>query len=949
MLKRQGLFFFVMLYALLSTHGNSNPHAEGTPPQNHKISMYDSVHFNEHSYVENISANGRYIVFSSLADNHGTPDTNQKTDIFWYDRLTEELILVSKNISGTATGNAASRFADISDDGKFVVFLSYATDLAENDTLHCIQPFGCYETFLWSRQTDEVTKISVTWDGQQSDGESGTVSISADGSKVVFSSTSNKLTNDDNDACSDGNCPDLFLYDNSLPGNHIIKLGNTYDGSEIRYVYNQAEISGDGNLVVFASGEDSFLPGDTNLCNHGGYMVSCYDIFLLNLDNSTISLVSKSENGDWGNEDSLRPQISFDGSTIAFQSDADNLVSGDTNNKPDAFIFDTNNEILRRISNSQGNIGAYLDVHLSSSGDFMTFLTNTDDIQPPLAFYQRIRIYDVNQNIYFSAPYTYDGSDLNASQNAPHISDDGRFLYFASQATNLVENDPDNQRQDIYLYDREVTVAPTIPFLNIPVTYSGDPEQVLLGNFGSSGGRVNSWFDHDEPRWQHNFNQEMLPWHGLILADLSGTPCTFGINCYDTHDGIDFQKLSTSDMVVSAASGDVIKIGGLYLGNSVMIDHGNGYATVYGHLDWIHPEWVEASPTNPIPISQGQEIGEIGATGCPGCGEHLHFEVRFDPDGVFPITSKVDPFGWAGIGPDPAYSKGYVASPRRGLWMWSQSTMDQQVGPSGGQISGPYGNMNINIPSGALSFVSNWNFTLLPGFWNSTGYLSTPWNFWFYPQQGAGQQLYARDVTNQPESGEFSIPATITIEYSDSDIVGLNENTLVIGEYDETTFTLNPIPSTLDVSNNVVSAETLNAGRFGLIGLPLCPNDVGEFDNNDAYAQSFVIGEATSKIFSTDGDVDWMNTAVITGTAYVLEITNLSNGAEPMVTVTDGHQDLVSGLGTGQLTFLATTNEIYVKAESQSVVNGCGTGYTVTLKQDTQSQGFELFLPILIR
>ena len=74
-----------------------------------------------HSNYPSISDNGRYVAFESLSSNLSNNDTNNEEDIFVHDRQTGETVRVSESSDGTV-GNEQSRFADISSDGRFIVF-----------------------------------------------------------------------------------------------------------------------------------------------------------------------------------------------------------------------------------------------------------------------------------------------------------------------------------------------------------------------------------------------------------------------------------------------------------------------------------------------------------------------------------------------------------------------------------------------------------------------------------------------------------------------------------------------------------------------------------------------------------------------------------------------------------------------------------------------------------
>ena len=92
---------------------------------------------------------------------------------------------------------------------------------------------------------------------------------------------------------------------------------------------NAPSVSADGRSVTFDSIASNLVPGDAN-----GYE----DVFVRDLKLHRTYLVSVSSAGVQGNSDSLTPAISGDGRYVVFNSDASNLVTGDTNDYEDVFV-----------------------------------------------------------------------------------------------------------------------------------------------------------------------------------------------------------------------------------------------------------------------------------------------------------------------------------------------------------------------------------------------------------------------------------------------------------------------------------------------------------------------------------------------------------------------------------------------------------------------------------
>ncbi len=175
------------------------------------------------------------------------------------------------------------------------------------------------------------------------------------------------------------------------------------------------------------------------------------------------------------------------------------------------------------------------------------------------------------------------------------------------------------------------TTAPT-PFLHRP--YYGN--QTILQ-------RTISFVDHDKP-WYVD-DGIFVRYDGKRWTNATISSCTAGVNCYDGHNGYDLNLHYES--VLSAAAGTVIRAGwynpldhNSSLGLWVAIDHGNGYATAYGHL-------------SAITVQVGDQVGtqwQIGTSGTTGAstGPHLHMATYY-----LPYWQATDPFGWTGNYADP--------------------------------------------------------------------------------------------------------------------------------------------------------------------------------------------------------------------------------------------------------------------------------------------------------
>lgn len=262
-----------------------------------------------------ISADGRYVVFSSLATNLVTGDTNGQEDIFLRDRTAGTTIRISVSSSGVA-GNGLSDDPILSDDGRYLVYQSTATNLVTGDTN------AVRDIFLFDRVAATTSRLSLSSAGAQANAASNDPAISPDGSRVAFESDATNLVTGDTNAKQD-----VFLR--VITTGVTTRVSVTNAGAQGTGRSSDPSLSIDGTIVAFTSSSASLVAGDTNGKD---------DIFVRNTTAGTTVRFSLSTSGAQADNLSDNPSIAGDGRTVAFHSDATNLVTGDTNNLADVFV-----------------------------------------------------------------------------------------------------------------------------------------------------------------------------------------------------------------------------------------------------------------------------------------------------------------------------------------------------------------------------------------------------------------------------------------------------------------------------------------------------------------------------------------------------------------------------------------------------------------------------------
>ncbi|RDI62388.1 PD40 domain-containing protein [Microvirga subterranea] len=215
----------------------------------------DGAQANDYSGVSDfaeapaLSANGRFIAFESKASNLVAGDTNGGHDIFVHDQQTGATERVSVAHNG-AQSNGWSHDPSISADGRYVTYMSFASNLvAGDDGQHG-------DVFLYDRIAGTTERISETRSGQGGSDNSGEAEISANGRFVVYSSYASNLVRGDTNGVAD-----IFVFDRKTGVTERVSIES--DGTQLARGSFDPEISADGRYVTFEN-EASDYAGPIN-------------------------------------------------------------------------------------------------------------------------------------------------------------------------------------------------------------------------------------------------------------------------------------------------------------------------------------------------------------------------------------------------------------------------------------------------------------------------------------------------------------------------------------------------------------------------------------------------------------------------------------------------------------------------------------------------------------
>jgi Tol biopolymer transport system component len=464
-------YFFLFALLLLLVSVFALPHVKATPIQlinaiigggtTTRVSVAsDGTEGNATAHNASISEDGRYVTFGSTAYNLVPNDTNGASDIFVKDRQTGTTTRVSTASDGTE-GIGHAFFSSISADGRYVVFDSTADNLVADDTN------GIQDLFMKDRQTGATTRVSTASDGTQANDYSSAPFISTDGRYIAFLSMASNLVADDTNGVQD-----VFVKDVQTGATARVSISSAGTQSNNRSEY--PSISSDGRYIAFLSLADNLVSDDTN---------GEYDVFVHDRFTGVTTRVSVATNGTEGNDRSDRPKISANGRYIAFQSSASNLIDIDTNGgTADIFVKDYHTGVTSIVSitadGTQGNTSAH-NPSISSDGSYVAFESQASNLvsNDTNGSTKDIFVKDRQLGEITLVSIAYNGDSGNDHSQNDSISGNGRYVAYDSWSSNLVAND-NNSVRDVFLRDRG-ELPPTTPTATPTNVFPSSPTSTL--------------------------------------------------------------------------------------------------------------------------------------------------------------------------------------------------------------------------------------------------------------------------------------------------------------------------------------------------------------------------------------------------------------------------------------------------------------------------------------
>ncbi|MFO0984854.1 MAG: hypothetical protein U1E76_24525 [Planctomycetota bacterium] len=391
------------------------------------------------SWSTGLSADGRYVVFTSLATDLVPGDTNDAADVFVHDRVTGATMLVSVDSNGVqGNGPSGSDWIGfqtiaspaVSADGRFVAFTSMATNLVAGDTNDEV------DVFVHDCITGLTERVSVDSHGAQGNARSGyqSVTISADGRIVAFDSWATDLVPGDTNGASD-----IFVHDRETGQTTRVSVdSNGYEANAGSWA---SALSADGAWIAFDSFASNLVPGDMNANS---------DVFVHGIEMGQTVRVSVAAGGTEANGGSLLPSICANGTRVVFQSNATNLVTEHVTDEH-VYLHDlgTGDTVLvsldergRPMPNPSNLL---LQKQLSGDGRFVIFTSYGTAFPPPPS---RVFVHELACRQSTLVAVNSNGDPAQESDFGS-LSYDGQLCAFASWGDNLVPGDT-NGAVDIF-------------------------------------------------------------------------------------------------------------------------------------------------------------------------------------------------------------------------------------------------------------------------------------------------------------------------------------------------------------------------------------------------------------------------------------------------------------------------------------------------------------------
>jgi len=350
--------------------------------------------------------------------------------------VTAKTTRVSVNSSEQPANNNSGSYGTISLTGRFVVFDSQATTLVPSDTN------GFSDVFLRDRRSGTTRRVSLDSAEGEGNGSSFEPSVSGNGHFVAFESNATNLVPGDTNGADD-----IFLRDRKTGMTRRVSVSSA--GAQatgpVAFSSLNSVVSANGRFVAYQSSATNLVPNDTS---------GLYDVFVYDRLNKTTKRVDVKSSGDASALGADSPSISANGRFVAFET-ASRLTGADMNkNQYDIYVRDRKLKQTRLVSvrsnGAQANAEC-LSPLISENGRFVAFNSVASNlVRHDTGGHYDAFVHDRRTGKTFRASVNSKGRGGNGESQTPTVSNNGKFILFASTSTNLAPND-DTPGTDIFL------------------------------------------------------------------------------------------------------------------------------------------------------------------------------------------------------------------------------------------------------------------------------------------------------------------------------------------------------------------------------------------------------------------------------------------------------------------------------------------------------------------
>lgn len=362
----------------------------------------------------------------------------------------------------------------LSADGRYLAYSSAASNVVAQD-----QDGFTRDVFLADLQAGTTVLVSAGLDAHAASGASFMPVISADGSTVAFVSYANNLVLDDLN-----NQPDVFAWSRATRAITRVSVasdgtpGDGPSGFAFGSFPSSLAISATGRFLAFTSWATSLVAGDSN---------NQPDVFVRDVEGGTTTRVSVTAAGTQATGGSYGAAMSGDGTLVAFSSVASNLVAGDTNNVSDVFVRDLAAGTTTRVSltalggqaSAASGVGTFAygaSLAMTPDGHFLVFRSDANNLVAGDTNNQSdLFVRDLVAGSNERVNVATSGAQGNAAAYGPVISGDGRYVAFTSLASSLTTGDT-NGKEDVFVRDRTMTQT-----VRVSVATDGSPANAASG------------------------------------------------------------------------------------------------------------------------------------------------------------------------------------------------------------------------------------------------------------------------------------------------------------------------------------------------------------------------------------------------------------------------------------------------------------------------------------